>query len=937
MTDHATDTAAPPSRLFLVDGSNTAFRAYFGIQSDMRAPDGLPTRALFGFARILLKLRKDHRPTHCVVVFDKGKSFRNELFPDYKGQRPDMPEDLRAQWGELPGLCEDLGFRSMARQGFEADDLIGTLAVRHAGPDVEVVIVSSDKDFGQLVTDRVKMLDVGRDELLGPAEIEEKWGVGPDRVIDLLALMGDSSDNVPGVQGVGPKKAAEYLRRFGTVDDVLAHAADIGGKTGQRIAESVEIVKLSRRLVTIVSDLGEEVMDLPGGLDALRLQEPRKAELGARLRRYNFKSLARELGVDEEPAASPAGEGDPGSPAADGGSGEEAGAAGPGPIDRGRYRTVQTREDLDGLVASLRAAGRFAYDCETTSLDPRQAQFVGMSFCWDAGFGVYVPIDHEGEGNCPGALQALLPLLADPSLKKTGQNLKYDLSVLRSRGQELRGIDGDTMLADYLLDVDRKHNLDDLADRWLGHRMLSFKEVAGPVGDEFRKVDLATATAYAAEDAHVAWLLDQRLSAELGDPAVAGPARVYREVEVPLLAVLSDMELRGIAVDVPALQALGKELAGRVEELAGRLQAEVGREWNVNSPPQLAQILFEERGHAPGKKTAKKTAYSTDSATLEELAETPLPATGMIDPLPGLVLEYRELAKLKSTYVDALPKAVADDGRIHTSFHQAVAATGRLSSNDPNLQNIPIRTEEGRRIRRCFVAAPGQALVSADYSQVELRVLAHFCGEGPLLEAYLEGQDIHRRTAAEIFGLSMDAVGPEQRRAAKAINFGIVYGMSAFRLARELGIGRGEAKQYIDDYFARYPQVRRYMESAVQEAVSRGHATTLLGRRRIIRGLDSRNFAERSAAERIAINTPIQGSAADLIKLAMLRVHARLGRELPQAHLLLQVHDELVVECPRDQVPAVQAALREEMEAVHPLRVPLVVDVGAGPTWDEAH
>ena len=474
---------------------------------------------------------------------------------------------------------------------------------------------------------------------------------------------------------------------------------------------------------------------------------------------------------------------------------------------------------------------------------PRQADLVGMSFCWSENTAVYVPIAHEPGPNCEGALHALLPLLADPALKKTGQNLKYDLEVLRARGHDLAGIDGDTMLADYLLDVDRKHNLDDLSQRHLGHTMLSFKEVAGQVDPHFERVPVDQATAYAAEDAHVAWLLDAALTPQLGTGNQPDSMRVYRDIELPLVPVLASMELEGIGIDTGALAELGEELGRRIDHLVRDIQTEAGPDFNVNSTQQLAQILFEERGHQPLKKTAKRTGYSTDSASLEALLNSG-------DPLPRLILDYRELAKLKSTYVDALPRAVADDGRIHTSFHQAVAATGRLSSNDPNLQNIPVRTDEGRRIRRCFVARPGHQFVSADYSQVELRVLAHFCGEGPLVDAFRNGEDIHRRTAAAIFSIAPEAVKPEQRRAAKAINFGIVYGMSAFRLARELGIGRAEAKNWIDGYFDRYPQVRHYMERAVQDGAARGYAETLLGRRRPLRGLDSRNFNERGAAER---------------------------------------------------------------------------------------
>ncbi|MCB9777958.1 MAG: DNA polymerase I [Alphaproteobacteria bacterium] len=922
-----------PRTLLLVDGSNAAFRAFFAIQSDMRSPDGLPTRALFGFTRQMLKVLADLQPDWCAVVFDKGKSFRNDLYPDYKGQRPDMPEDLRAQWDEFPGLCKDLGITCLVRAGYEADDIIGTLAVQHDAPDRRVIIFSSDKDFGQLVTDRVTLLDPNKNQMMGPAEIQDKFGVPPEGMIDLLALMGDSSDNVPGIQGIGPKKAAQFLHKYGGLEGVLANAADIGGKTGERVAEQADIARLSRTLVTIVTDFPEPEFGLLDGLDGLAIRPQDKIALATRLKRYNFRSLVRELGLEDVDQEHPP-EGDPQlhlPDAADAPPPDET----PPPVSRDGYRTIASDTDVAWLVDQLRAAGRFAFDTETTSLDPAQAQLVGMSFCWRDDYGVYVPLGHQGDGNCPGALDALLPLLADPTLRKTGQNLKYDLQVLRSLGHDLAGIDGDTMLVDYLLDVDRKHNLDDLAMRHLGHEMLHFKDVAGDVDMDFSRVSVADATAYAAEDAHVAWLLDHWLGTQLGDHPDDGvaehsPAWVYRHIELPLLPVLADMELAGIGIDVDALSALSTELGERIDSLTARIQQEAGQEFNINSTQQLATILFEERGHQPVKKTAKRTGYSTDSATLQALA-------GSGDPLPGLILEYRELAKLKGTYVDALPAAVAADGRVHTSFHQAVAATGRLSSNDPNLQNIPIRTDDGRRIRRCFVAKPGHAFVSADYSQVELRVLAHFCGEGSLVDAFNQGQDIHRRTASEIFGVPMADVDSSQRRAAKAINFGLVYGMSAFRLARELDIGRAEAKSYIDGYFERYPQVKHYMEEAVQDASALGYAKTLFGRRRPIRGLDSRNFNERSGAERIAINTPVQGTAADLIKLAMLAVHARLARELPDARLLLQVHDELLVECPLDQVEAVREALRQEMEGVAALEVPLSVETGAGPTWDDAH
>ena len=890
-----------PQKLFLVDGSNQAFRAYHAIQSDMRAPDGFPTRALFGFANVLQKLVKDGQPDYIAVVFDVGKSFRNDLYPEYKGTRPDMPEDLRQQWPELAPLCQDFGVRAISREGWEADDIIGTLAARFAGPDMKVSIVSADKDFCQLVGEHVRVLDVQNERDLGRDEVIARWGVPPERIIDLLSLMGDSSDNVPGVPGVGEKTAVKLLSEYGDLDTILSNASKVSGKLGQRLIEHNAMAQLSRQLVTIVVDLPVEAT-----LESLKLREPDAPALHARLLRYNFKRMSQNLGLDAKVAA----------------AAKEAGTPVVSGVDRSGYRTIQTAEELAWLVAELKRAGRFAYDSETTSLDALVAQFVGMSFAWDPGFGVYVPIAHTKGENCPGALAVLLPLLADPTLKKTGQNLKYDLSVLRARGGDLQGIDGDTMLADYLIDVEQKHGLDDLARRHLGHEMISFKETAGPYGHRFDEVPIADATRYAAEDAHVALLLDRALD-------VTPVERVYRELELPLIPVLADMELAGIGVDLPALQALGAELEVRVDARMADLHREAGEAFNVNSTQQLAALLFEKRGLKPGKKT--KFGYSTDAGTLETLAET------SADPLPGMILAYRELAKLKSTYVDALPRSIGVDGRIHTSFHQAVAATGRLSSNDPNLQNIPVRSDEGRRIRDCFVAPPGKLFLSADYSQIELRILAHFCGTGTLVEAFQRGEDIHRRTAAEIFGVMAGLVSGEQRRAAKAINFGLIYGMSAFRLARELGIDRREAQRYMDSYFERYPQVKGYMDGAIATAREKGYAETLWGRRRTVRNLDSGNQNERGVAERIAMNTPIQGTAADLIKLAMIRVHARIQREHPDSRLILQVHDELILEVPEADLEAVGASVKAEMQGVAALAVPLLVETGHGRTWGSAH
>jgi DNA polymerase-1 len=878
--------------MLLVDGSNQAFRAFFAIQSDMRSPDGFPTRALFGFTNMLQKMLREHSPDYVAVVFDKGKSFRNELYPEYKGQRPDMPEDLRSQWPEFIPLCQEWGICALAQEGFEADDIIGTLARRHASADCQVWIVSSDKDFCQLVDENIHLLDVSKGKEIGPEAVQAKWGVDPGQMIDLLAMMGDTSDNVPGVPGVGPKKAAGFIQRFGALEDILASADIIGGKTGQRIAESHDIVVLARQLVTIVTD-----MNLDLSIADLRVGEPDWEALADRFRRYDFRRLYRqaieELGSEAERST----------------------------VDRDRYQAVLEADDLSSLVDALAASECFAVDTETTSLDAMKASLVGLSFCWGDEPAVYVPIAHEPGPNCEGALQALKGVLEDPSIGKIGQNIKYDFKVLLRHGVRIRGIVGDTMLADYLVAVDQRHGLDHMARRYLGHEMIPYSEATKDTDGEFAAVPVQDATRYAAEDAHLTWLLHHEIDTASCDS-------LYREVELPLIPILAEMELRGIGLNVPALESMSLELGDRIGSLQTEIYEEAGEEFKLNSTKQLATILFEKRGLKPIKKT--KTGFSTNASTLEALANGG-------DGLSALMLCYRELSKLKSTYVDALPQHVAADGRVHTSFHQAVAATGRLSSNDPNLQNIPIRTEEGRRIRQCFIARPGYCFISADYSQVELRVLAHYCEQGPLVESFLQGEDIHRRTASEIYGTHPGLVSPDQRRAAKTINFGLIYGMSAFRLSNELGIGRKEAQNTIDAYFDRYPRVRRYMESSVELVREKGFAETLFGRRRPIYNINARNRIERNAAERIAINTPIQGTAADIIKIAMLRVEASLQKHAPEALLLLQVHDELVLEVPEERLSEIGLLVAKEMEEAVTLRVPLVVETGTGKTWQEAH
>ncbi len=890
-------------KLYLVDGSNHAFRMFHAMPR--LTAGGQHTGALLGFANLLRWLDREAQPDYAAVVFDKGKSFRVDRYPDYKGHRPSMPEELREQWVKLPELVEAWGYTVLAEEGFEADDVIGTLAQRHGGPELEVWIVSGDKDFCQLVGEHVKILDLkgGRVKVVDRPAVLERFGVQPGQVVDILALWGDSSDNVPGVPGIGEKKATRLVVEHGALEPILAAAPGIRGKMGQNLVEFAEQARLSRELVTIVTD-----MPLPLTLEQLA-HRPRDAEkLHELFLSYQFRNHMKELQ-------------------------QAAGAVAAGSIDRDRYRTVRSLEQLELVVSACRQAGRFAFDLETTSLDPLQAELVGLALCWSADAAVYIPVGHEqGEQlPLPLVMERLGPLLADESIGKTGQNLKYDLQVMTALGLPFAGIDGDTMLADYLLETGRQsRKLDDIAMRVLGHRMISYAEATAelPKGAGFAQVEIEQATRYAAEDAHVAWLLDRDLGARLDEQDLRA---LYRDLELPVIPVLADMELRGIGLDLPALADLGQELGAAVTALDAQVKQLVGKEFNLNSPRQLAQVLFDEQGFEPLKKT--KTGRSTDAATLESLC-----AQDPENPLPRAVLEYRGLSKLKGTYVDALPQAVSPvDGRVHSSFHQAVAATGRLASMNPNLQNIPIRTAEGRRIRACFVPDPGHVFLSADYSQIELRVLADYCGSGPLVQAFQQGEDIHRRTAAQVFGVAPLLVSPDQRRAAKAVNFGIIYGMSAFRLANELGISRRRAQRIIDDYFQHYPQVQAYVQGAIAAAREHGVATTRWGRRRMVPDLGARIRHLREAAERVAVNTPIQGTAADIMKLAMVRVWRRLRRDQPAARLLLQVHDELLIELPEELLDPVRALVVQEMEQAAELAVPLLVETGVGRDWQQAH
>ena len=883
--------------LYLVDGPNMAFRAFFAI-GGMTNSSGQPTNALFGFTNMLLKLIREHDPDHLAIVWDpEGPTFRDETFADYKGTRAEMPDALAAQMPIFERVAEAFGVPFLVVDGYEADDVMGTLARRHEDA-LDVVLVSSDKDLMQLVTDHVRLYDSMKDRWISFPEVEEKFGCRPERVPDALGMWGDSSDNIPGVKGIGEKGVKKLLAEWDGLDDVYAHLDQVEpAGVRAKLEADRDNAFLSRELATIRTDAPVEV-----DLAALQLAFPPPAEPARTLfTELEFRTLLSEFG------------------------GEMDG------VDREGYRLVITDEELDALVHALEACDRFAFDTETTSLDALRADLVGLSFCCDDDEAWYVPVGHRGleQGRqlpWERVRDALGPFLTDADRGKTGQNLKYDVNVLARAGVEVDGVDGDTLLADYLLSPDRRsHKLDDLALVHLEHRMISYGDAVAD-GDDFASVPLDTALDYAAEDAHVAWLLDRKLTALLVDN---GLERLYRELEVPLIGVLSRMERRGILLDRDAMASLSEELTGRIETAERACFEAAGVEFTIGSVKQLREILFDTLGLPVIQKT--KTGPSTNESVLTELA--------LQHPLPARILEYRGLVKLKNTYVDPLPGMVhPDTGRLHTHFSQTTAATGRLASTDPNLQNIPVRTDEGRRIRQAFIAPPGRRLLSADYSQVELRILAHLVGgRGGFADAFARGADIHTETAAGLFGVAAGDVTRQQRAIAKAVNFGIVYGQSAFGLAQQQRIPREEAAEYIRRYKERFPEIEEYRKRTLEFAREHGYVETLLGRRRPVPDLASGNFNARAAAERVAINTPVQGSAADLIKKAMLAIDRRMRDEMPDQLLLLQVHDELLFEVDEDRVDDVATLAREEMTGALELSVPLVVDVGVGTNWDEAH
>ncbi len=895
-------------RLILVDGSSYLYRAFHALPS-LSNSRGQHTGAIYGVANMLRRLIKDYQPALMAVVFDaKGKTFRDDLYAEYKANRPPMPDELRSQVALLHQLVEAMGLPVLVIDGVEADDVIGTLARQAAEQGMDTVISTGDKDMAQLVNEHVTLVNTMDGTTLDVAGVEEKFGIPPSLIVDYLALVGDTSDNIPGVPKVGPKTAVKWLKQYGSLDGIIQHADEIKGKVGENLRASLDQLPLSRQLATIKCDV-----PLPQGPQALRVREPDRERLIKLVGELEFKSWLSELlsGDGEETPQDEADHAD------------------------GDYHLLQDRQAFTVWLQRLRDAPLFAFDTETTSLDYMQARVVGVSFAVEAGEAAYVPLTHDdptgGEQlDRDWVLEQLRPLLEDADTPLLGQNLKYDRNVLLNHGIALRGMAFDTMLESYVLDsTASRHDMDSLALKYLNRKTTSYQDVAGKGAKQigFEQVPIATAGPYAAEDADITLRLHQVLWPKLeAEPKLAA---LFRDIEMPLIPVLSDMERTGVLVDAEMLARQSEELAARMAEIEKEAFEVAGEPFNLGSPKQIQAILFDKLGLPVLKKTPKG-APSTAEEVLAELA--------LDYPLPRLILDYRSLSKLKSTYTDKLPRRIdPDTGRVHTSYHQAVASTGRLSSSDPNLQNIPVRTTEGRRIRQAFIAPPRHKILAADYSQIELRIMAHLSGDEGLLRAFAQGEDIHRATAAEVFGVPLEAVDAEQRRSAKAINFGLIYGMSAFGLARQLGIPRQAAQEYVDLYFQRYPGVKAFMDRTRESAREKGYVETVFGRRLYLPEINHRNGQRRQYAERTAINAPMQGTAADIIKKAMIETHRWIGETALDVTLIMQVHDELVFEVHEDQVEAARTEIERCMTDVAALKVPLVVDTGVGDNWDEAH
>lgn len=884
--------------LYLIDGSSYLYRAYFAIKR-LSSPSGFPTNAIYGFTQMLLKLLKDYQPHHVAMVFDVGRiTFRTELYPAYKANRAEMPDDLRQQIGPIRDLVRAFNIPVVELQGYEADDLIGTLAARWEATGGQVVVVTGDKDLMQVVTEQTTLLDTMKNVTAGIPQVHERFGVGPEGVIDILGLAGDTSDNIPGVPGIGEKTAIKLVQQFGSMDNLLERAGEVPGKVGEKLREFAEQARLSRSLATIIKDVPYELHP-----DQLLAQEPDTERLNELFKLYGFHTLIKEMTAQAT-------------------------------LQTDQYHCILTPDDLEKLAQRLEAAPAFAFDTETTGLDPRTAELVGISVSLQAHEAFYIPVGHRYLGmpdQLPRqtVLDRLRPAFGDPNIRKVGQNLKFDLQILAVAGLEVQGSWCDTMLCSYLLNPSRGgHGLDALAQEHLNHKMVSYDEVTGSGKNRicFSEVEIEKATRYAAEDADATWLLHEKLLPMVQEQ---GLEKLLFELEMPLMEIMTRMEQHGVLLDLACLAELGHGFGQRMQELEKRIVELAGGPFNLNSPKQLEEVLFERLGLQAGKKTKGKTGRSTDNEVLTGLAEE--------HEIAKLLLDYRGLAKLKSTYTDALAKLTDSQGRVHTSYNQAVTATGRLSSSEPNLQNIPIRTDEGRRIREAFIAPAGSCILAADYSQIELRVLAHLSQDPVFCDAFSQDEDIHTRTASEVFGLFPEMVTSEMRRQAKTINFGIIYGQGAFSLAKQLGVARNVAEKFIAAYKERHSGAIAFLDSCIASAKETGYVTTILGRKLPIADITSSNGNLRSFAERNAINYPIQGSAADIIKQAMLGVDRAIRAEGLQSRLIMQVHDELVFEVLETELEQMRELVNREMSQAVALKVPLKVDINYGKNWSEAH
>ncbi|OWW20542.1 DNA polymerase I [Noviherbaspirillum denitrificans] len=912
--------------LLLVDGSSYLYRAFHAMP-DLRNAEGAPTGAIYGMINMLRKLRNDYSAAYIACVFDaKGKTFRDDLYPEYKAHRPPMPEDLARQVEPIHEAVRALGWPILMVEGIEADDVIGTLAKQAVEHGMEAVISTGDKDMAQLVNAHVTLINTMTNEKLDIAGVTAKFGVPPERIVDYLTLIGDTVDNVPGVEKVGPKTAVKWLTQYGTLDNIIAQANDIGGAVGGNLRKALDWLPTGRKLITIKDDcdLVAHMVSIPESLVAKPMDKDAMIDF---FKRYGFKTWLRELAGDDAVPTRPAAQQDSGEPQ---GSLFDAPAA----PEKTEYETVLTDAQLDRWIATINAAALTSVDTETTSLDPMRAQLVGISLCCTPGIAAYIPVAHSYQ-DAPAqlsrehVLEKLKPWLEDAGKRKAGQNLKYDSHVFANHGVTLRGIEHDTLLQSYVFESHKSHDMDSMAMRHLNRKTITFEEVCGKGASQicFDQVAVERATEYAAEDADITLQLHNAMWPRVHQDA--GLTFVYEKIEVPTSVVLQKIERNGVLIDADLLAAQSHELGLRMLEMEKQAYELAGQPFNLNSPKQIGEIFFDKLQLPVVKKTPSGTP-STDEEVLQKLAEN--------YPLPKILLDYRSLSKLKSTYTDKLPKMVnPSTGRVHTNYAQAVAVTGRLASNDPNLQNIPVRTAEGRRIREAFIAPPGSVIVSADYSQIELRIMAHISGDENLLRAFAEGEDIHRATAAEIFGTTPAEVTSEQRRYAKVINFGLIYGMSAFGLASNLGIERSAAQMYIDKYFQRYPSVAQYMADTRTQAKAHGYVQTVFGRRLWLAEINSPNGPRRQAAERAAINAPMQGTAADLIKLSMIAVQDWLETERMESKMVMQVHDELVLEVRESELDVVRQKLPELMRGVATLKVPLIAEVGVGPNWDKAH